>query len=209
MLIQTFQENPQAYAIIVMSVMISIVLHELAHGYAAIMLGDRTPIEQGRMTGNPLVHMGLFSIAILFIVGIAWGQMPIDPTRLRGKRGEAIVAFAGPASNLILALLCLSGYAFWVRNFGYAEDDFPSLMQDLLVTMGWMNIALCLFNLIPLPPLDGAHILANFHQGYAQLVNDPQHQQAFRFGFIIVFLIAPKIFDLGKELAVQYISLLL
>ena len=86
-------------------------LHELAHGWAAIWLGDQTPVRQGRMTGNPLVHMGPWSLLMLAVAGIAWGQMPIDRTRLRGRHGEAIVAAAGPAMNVLLALAALSTLA--------------------------------------------------------------------------------------------------
>lgn len=208
MLIQTLQNNPQLYVVMVMSVMVSIVLHELAHGWAAMALGDDTPIETGRMTGNPLVHMGLFSIVVLLVAGIAWGQMPINPSRLRGKRGEAIVAVAGPLANVILGLVALTAFALWMRFGDAGGDGFVQVLRRALFTMGYLNFALAMFNLIPLPPLDGSHILANFHRGYAQLLNDPRHQPAFFFAFIIVFVIAPKLFDWALAIALAYIEVI-
>ena len=84
-------------------IIFSICLHELSHGWAAIALGDRTPIESGHMTFNPLVHMGGMSLVAFALIGIAWGAMPINPARLRGRYAEALVALAGPAMNLVLA----------------------------------------------------------------------------------------------------------
>src|SRR5262249_8984123 len=85
----------------------SIVLHELAHGWAALWCGDRTPIETGHMTWNPLVHMGQMSLLMFALVGIAWGQMPVDPSRFRGRYDDAKVALAGPLMNLALAITAL------------------------------------------------------------------------------------------------------
>ena len=95
-------------------VIFSICLHELAHGWAAIWQGDRTPRETGHMTMNPMVHMGGASLIVFALVGIAWGLMPTDPSRYRwGRRGRIAVAAAGPLMNLLIAvvsLLILVGY---------------------------------------------------------------------------------------------------
>ena len=190
---------------VALTVVISIVLHELAHGYAAIRLGDDTPIRQGRMTGNPLVHMGPWSLLMLAIAGIAWGQMPIDRSRLRGKRGEAIVAAAGPATNVLLAVVALSALAGLLHLWGYAGVPVEAFMIDvpgssvsptqsnaikLLLIFGVYNFLLGMFNMIPVPPLDGSHILANFSRPYADFVGDPKNQgfmlMLFVFGFVLV-----------------------
>lgn len=184
---------------VVFTVIVSIVLHELAHGWLAIRHGDDTPIISGHMTGNPLVHMGLMPLFILLMFGIAWGQMPTDPTRMRGKYAEAKVAAAGPATNLLLAAIALTALGLWVR-FGTIGD---SLAQQnglqLLLTFGKFNLLLCIFNLLPVPPLDGSHILANFNRGYAKLIYDPTKQQIMFFGFIFVFIaigtMGPYVFD--------------
>jgi Zn-dependent protease len=169
-------------------IVISIVLHELAHGWTAIRLGDDTPIHQGRMTGNPLVHMGPFSIVALLIAGIAWGQMPINPTRLRGRYAEAKVAAAGPAMNLGLAVVCLVGLGLFYR-FGppITRDTWQANLAFFLQIAGTLNLLLMMFNLIPIPPLDGSHILANLHRPYALALGEERHQGLFFVAFIFAF----------------------
>lgn len=171
--------------------LISITLHELAHGWAAMRAGDDTPIRLGRMTGNPLVHMGPFSIAALLIMGMAWGAMPIDPARMRGRYAEAQVAFAGPSMNLTLGLICLIALGLLIR-FGPADVEAMWLdnARQLLLTAGWANLVLCVFNLMPVPPLDGSHILANFHRGYANFISDPSKQGFFLLMFAGVFMLS-------------------
>ena len=90
-------------------VLFSITLHELAHGWAAIWEGDMTPRELGRMTANPVVHMGGLSLLVFAAIGIAWGMMPVNPSRFRHRRwGDAIVAAAGPVMNILLSIVCLT-----------------------------------------------------------------------------------------------------
>jgi len=177
------------YFAVIFTVVVSIVLHELAHGWMAIKLGDNTPNRYGRMTGNPLVHMGPYSLVVLFLMGIAWGQMPIDPTRLRGKFGEAKVAFAGPAVNLMLAFSALVGLGLWWRLAPFTEVEGPPANGlKLLFYFGYYNILLFIFNMMPIPPLDGSHILANFSRGYANLTRDPANYGTWMFGFVFVFM---------------------
>lgn len=108
MLIQLLFDNPVTYTSIVVIVIASVVLHELAHGFAAIQQGDRTPVTSGHMTLDPVVHMGQASLIMLCVVGLAWGQMPVRPAHFRNRKwGEAIVSGAGPATNLALALLAI------------------------------------------------------------------------------------------------------
>lgn len=180
---------------IVLSVVISITLHELAHGWAAIRLGDHTPSRTGHMTGNPLVHMGPFSIAALMIAGIAWGQMPIDPTRLKGKYAEAWVAFAGPATNFMLSFAALTGLGLWLRFGGYNDTQVQHNAVNFLSTFGGINAVLGVFNLFPVPPLDGSHILANFNRKYAMFIGDPAHQGVMILAFIFMFSAASVIFQ--------------
>lgn len=207
---QLFSEDGrQTYLFVVLTVVISVVLHELAHGWAAIRYGDDTPIRLGRMTGNPLVHMGPVSLLALFLFGIAWGQMPIDPTRLRGRYSEAKVSAAGPAMNLFLALTALTGVGLWWR---YGNPQ-PTPLQDnflfFLWIFGQINMLLLLFNLLPVPPLDGAHILANFSRGYAQAINDPTKQAIWFLGLIAGFSFASKIFSGWAAQAARWYTALL
>ncbi len=180
---------------IVISVVISITLHELAHGWAAIRLGDQTPLRSGHMTGNPLVHMGPFSIAALMIVGIAWGQMPIDPTRLKGRYAEAWVAFAGPAMNFMLSFAALTGLGLWLRFAVITGNQVQENGMNFLWAFGGINAVLGVFNLFPVPPLDGSHIMANLNRKYAMFIGDPAHQGMMILAFIFFFSAASVIFQ--------------
>src|SRR4051794_36782865 len=84
MFISYLQSDPQFYFSVIIVVIVSVCLHELAHGFTAMALGDRTPEETGHITLNPHVHMGTTSLLMLAFTGLAWGAMPVDPTRMRG-----------------------------------------------------------------------------------------------------------------------------
>jgi Zn-dependent protease len=150
----------------------SIVLHELAHGWMAIRCGDRTPIETGHMTWNPLVHMGQMSLIMFALIGIAWGAMPVDASRFRGRYDDAKVSIAGPLMNLALAVGCVIGAAVWAVHLA---AFFPDHVQDNVLVFldvgAALNIALMLFNLVPVPPLDGSRIVADFVPAYRRLIN--------------------------------------
>ncbi len=148
------------------TVVISIVLHELAHGWAAIWQGDDTPKLTGHMTADPMVHMGGMSLLMLALVGMAFGAMPVNPRNFRSKYGDALVSAAGPAMNFLLAFAALTVLALWMRMAGIAESGPAYNGQYLLKIFGVTNIALGIFNLIPVPPLDGSSILGNFMPSY-------------------------------------------
>jgi Zn-dependent protease len=194
MFILYLQKNPPLFFAVVITVVVSICVHELAHGLVAIRLGDRTPIERGHMTLNPAVHMGVVSVVALLLTGIAWGQMPIDPTRLRGRYGEALVAIAGPLANVLLALLALTALGLWIRH----DDAFPrgtpaGNLQFLLSVFGSVNVSLALFNLIPIPPLDGWRVLENFSSGYKRVMEQFSATGATVVLFIVAFAVAGKV----------------
>jgi len=144
-------------------VLLSICLHELAHGWAAIRQGDDTPIALGHMNLNPLVHMGQMSLLMFAIIGIAWGAMPVNPSRFRdGRFGDAKVAAAGPAMNLLLALMTLTGLgmlAGMTAGKDAATSTFVVNFGTFLWVGGRLNLALMILNLLPIPPLDGSTIV--------------------------------------------------
>src|SRR3954447_26147620 len=113
--IENLQKDPRFFLAVCITVVVSISLHELAHGIVAIWLGDRTPIETGHMTLNPAVHLGPISLICLLLAGIAWGSMPVTPSRLRGRYGDALVAAAGPIMNLLLGAIALVALGLWRR----------------------------------------------------------------------------------------------
>ncbi|MHB1157051.1 MAG: site-2 protease family protein [Phycisphaerales bacterium] len=170
MFIETVRTNPLFFVSVVATVIISITLHELAHGYAAVALGDDTPILMKRLTLNPLVHMGLFSIIMMLVMGIAWGSMPINPRKLRGRFGPALVSIAGPITNVLLAIIGLTILGLWQR-FGPVEvGSAAENWRQFLFYFGYINVALAMFNMLPIPPLDGSGVLEGFIPGFRQNV---------------------------------------
>lgn len=170
-------------------VIVSITLHELAHGWAAIRRGDTTPIDTGHMTWNPLVHMGGPSLLVFALTGIAWGLMPVDPTRMRGKYADAAVSFAGPFMNFGLAIACIIGTVASVLLLGGSSTGNTDLLGNILLFLRVgcaLNITLGLFNLLPAPPLDGSHILANFWPAYRRFLST----QGGQFFGVVLFILA-------------------
>jgi len=143
--------------------MFSVVAHEVAHGYAAYVQGDNTARFQGRLTLNPLKHLEWFGSFILptlsYLLGgfiIGWAKpVPFNPYNLRNQRwGEAIVAFAGPFTNICIAL-----FFGLILRFGIVNELLGSAFASISVTIVVINLVLACFNLVPIPPLDGSKIL--------------------------------------------------
>lgn len=167
-------------------VIFSICLHELSHGWAALWQGDDTPRRLGHMTMNPLVHMGPWSLLVFAIIGIAWGLMPINPSNFRGRRlGRVYVAAAGPAMNLVIAFVMLLITAIWSR-YGTGGFDMQDDVTIILYTGVWLNVILALFNLLPIPPLDGSQILSGLSWKCDQFFSNPQSQM---FGLFVLLVL--------------------
>ncbi|MGK0205629.1 MAG: Zn-dependent protease, partial [Planctomycetota bacterium] len=211
MFIEKLSSDPEHFVYVVVTMVFSIVLHELAHGWAAIWQGDRTPIETGHMTIDPRVHMGAISLIMLAVMGMCFGAMPVDPSRFRSRYGNALVSAAGPLMNLLLAFLALTGIAIWmVVAGGPSKLSVQSgNMVQFLSVFGVSNIALCLFNLIPIPPLDGATVLANLHKGYARVLRKVQEPRMFLVALIVVVIILSSNgygpFQIAAEIAGSYV----
>lgn len=189
-----WERNPAELVSHIVWVILAVVLHELAHGWMAIRKGDRTPIETGHMTWNPLVHMGGMSLAALAIVGIAWGAMPVNPSRLRGRHADALVSLAGPMMNLALALVSTLLGMVWIGVAGghwipsvEAGDPLFQNMVTFFVTGAWLNVLLMVFNLIPIPPLDGSRILSHYSPEYRRVFESENGQWIGLGLFILLF----------------------
>ncbi|MBW4473833.1 MAG: site-2 protease family protein [Stenomitos rutilans HA7619-LM2] len=157
--------NPIFFFRYVAIVIVSVSVHELAHGWAAVAQGDDTPQRTGHLTPNPLVHMGLESIIFLCVAGIAVGQMPVNPAKFRSPRtGNILVSVAGPFSNLALGLLCIIAINLIVTT------SFAHLWSvNFFLLAAQINFVLFLFNLLPAPPLDGFRVLCEFFPEFKQL----------------------------------------
>lgn len=190
-------------------VIFSITLHELAHGWAAIWQGDDTPRRLGRMTANPLVHMGGLSLIMFAIVGIAWGMMPTDPSRYRWKRrGRIVVAGAGPAMNVLLAFISLTACAVWIR-YGPQADPLRANVYTFLLTGGWLNLLLAAFNLLPVPPLDGSSILSGLSMRFYLWFQNPRSQMIGMFVVLAIFIsgVGGMIFQAAASSGIWYVGL--
>lgn len=211
MLIEYLSKDPAYFFIIVVAAIVSVTLHELAHGVAAILLGDDTPRELGHMTWNPIVHMGWMSLLLLVLTGMCWGMMPVSPWRLRGRHGHALVAFAGPACNVLLALAALTTIELWEILVVGAGTGYGALAYRFFFYMGILNFALAAFNLLPIPPLDGATVLSGFHAGFRRLVQNPDFAPWGPGALILLVIVMNRtgvgFFTLGKWLTLQYTEL--
>jgi Zn-dependent protease len=210
MFILELHRDPQFFFAVVITVVVSITIHELAHGVVAIWRGDRTPVETGHMTLNPAVHLGPFSVIALLMAGIAWGAMPINPGRIRGRYGEALVAVAGPVSNALLALISLTALGLWWRQTGHSlERGTPAgNFQYLLQVFGLVNIVLAVFNLIPVPPLDGSKILENVSTGYRDWIERLHTTGASVLVLIFAFVLSGRvIFPAAQQMRLHWLEL--
>lgn len=151
-------------AVLIIMLLVAFPVHEFSHALAAVQLGDGTPRLMGRLTLDPRAHFDptgaiLLAISMLVGVGIGWAKpTPYNPLNLRGGRwGEAIIAIAGPISNLVLAIAA----AIPLRYIIATGMDVPFL-AGVLYLFVTINVLLMVFNLIPIPPLDGSKVLYAF-----------------------------------------------
>lgn len=145
--------------------LIAISFHEFAHAFVADKLGDDTPRRNGRLTLNPLAHMDPFGMVLLLFAGFGWGKpVEVNPRnytrKISMRTGNAIVSFAGPAMNFILAIVFSIIYGVLLSsNLSFMESTTGFVVQTAIMFTISMNVGLGVFNLIPLPPLDGSKIL--------------------------------------------------
>jgi Zn-dependent protease len=150
-------ENPVFGICWITTIMFSICLHEYAHAITALKCGDDTAASQGHLSLNPAIQMGGMSILFLFLIGIAWGAVPVNESRMRHRLHPALVAFAGPLSNLILcALFALAWTA--IHTMAPQLDH----AKYFLGIGSLVNGTLFCLNMLPIPPLDGWTVLAGF-----------------------------------------------
>ncbi|MGH2778645.1 MAG: site-2 protease family protein [Actinomycetota bacterium] len=177
-MLELLRTDPLVFVLLAAALVFAIGLHEYAHALAADLQGDRLPRAMGRLTPNPIRHLDPIGTAMLLIAGFGWGK-PVEfrMQALSSKRfGAAIVALAGPMMNLFLALL---GAFAYVQVF---DQDSGSFVGQFLELFFGINVLLAVFNLIPLPPLDGSRLLTIFLP--------PKRQNIIffldRYGFIIL-----------------------
>ncbi len=145
--------------------LIALPIHECAHGYAAYRMGDHTAERQGRLTLNPLAHFDPIGTLAIILFGFGWARpVPINPLNFENpKKGMMLSSLAGPMSNIGLAFLAMVLYKLtWIPTYLGLSGAFLSTIETFLVYMISINITLGVFNLIPIPPLDGSRIATYF-----------------------------------------------
>jgi Zn-dependent protease len=173
--------------------LMALTFHEFAHGYIAYRLGDPTAKNEGRLTLNPIKHLDPIGTIAFFFIKFGWAKpVPVNPAYFKNpKRDMLWVALAGPATNLALAVISaivtklVWAAASFIPYSTIAEAILVPL-NSMLIASVWINLVLCIFNFLPIPPLDGSRILAgilpdNLAQSY---------QQIERYGFIIILVLA-------------------
>ena len=175
----------------------SVIIHEISHGYAALKLGDPTARDSGRLTLNPIPHIDLvgsilvplFSLLTVGHILIAWAKpVPINPMNFSDyRRDEMIVSAVGPLSNLIMAIMCTVITIILLQiqpliGAAAASSTFYTFLLKMFSGGIYLNVILGVFNLVPVPPLDGSHVLAMFLPESAAAAYS-------RIGFVGIFLI--------------------
>jgi Zn-dependent protease len=144
---------------------ISLTIHEFSHAITADYFGDDTPRRAGRVTLNPLAHLDLMGSIVFLVAHFGWAKpVPINPYALQRRSPAAVmwVSLAGPFSNLMLAILAAIPLRFWLIPFANQNSPLLTALSAFLFQFVLLNLTLALFNLIPIPPLDGNSILGYF-----------------------------------------------
>lgn len=179
-------ENILEYIYIIPAALIAIVLHELSHGLVSALLGDPTPKRQGRLSLNPLKHLDPIGTLCLVIFHVGWAKpVVVNPEYYKHKKGGmALVALAGPLMNFIIAILSIIVLSL-ITVFSKGENNFLEIVFTFFMYLAVINLGLGIFNLIPIPPLDGSRIIgaALSDRGYEL------YMKIERFGFIIIALL--------------------
>jgi len=174
-------------------VLVAITFHEFAHAYAATKLGDDTPSLEKRLNLNPLSHIDPVGFVLLLFVGFGWGKpVAINPRNFDRKysqeAGEAIVAAAGPIMNFILAIVLTIIYCLLYKFAGaFILSDVGGIITLMIHYAIIMNLGLGIFNLIPLPPLDGSKVLVKF-LSYNAKNWLYEHEQIFYIIFLVIWI---------------------
>ncbi|MEP6694878.1 MAG: site-2 protease family protein [Chloroflexota bacterium] len=185
--VQRAADDPVGFVAFVIAIVLGITVHEFMHAYAAHRLGDDTARLLGRLSLNPMAHLDPFGTLLLVLAGFGYGKpVPFNESRLRSAFGVTLVALAGPLANLVLAALCAIPLRFSSASL------LGGAYEEILTAIVLWNCVLAIFNLVPIPPLDGSNVV------YGLL--PPRQQYSFRtyqqygpFLLLFILLLAPRV----------------
>ena len=191
MFLSLFQSNPSYAVAFLLGLVIGITVHEASHAASAYLLGDDTAYRDGRVTLNPISHLDLLGSMMLLLAGFGWGRpTPVVPSKLRGGVfGPVAVALAGPVSNLLIVVVCATLYLLppFREQGGY--------LFILVIMVAFTNALLFVFNLIPIPPLDGSKVIFPFLpralDGFVDFMN--QYGPMILLGIILISFLIPRL----------------
>ncbi len=181
----------QQLAILAVPVLMAITFHELAHGYVAFLLGDPTAKNAGRLTLNPIKHLDPIGTIALFLIKIGWAKpVPVNPNYfVNPRQGMILVSIAGPAANFVLAICfaILFHVLIWMTPAANTSAASGMILPVLYMAQAGVlvNIGLGVFNLLPVPPLDGSNILAGLLPPHLA----DSYMQLSKYGFIILIVL--------------------
>jgi len=167
--------------------LLGISVHECSHGYAAVRMGDDTPLMQGRITLNPLRHLDPIGFLCLLVFGFGWAKpVQINPRNFKNpRRDDALVSLAGPVSNFLVAFLFMGLMKLADMYLPYTLPN--QIVFEVLRSTVYINLVLMAFNLIPIPPLDGHHILGSI--GGAKVWNFYyKYREQLRFALLLLIV---------------------
>ena len=174
--------------LIIPGILVGFALHEFAHAKVADMLGDDTPRRSGRVTVDPAAHIDVLGFLMLLIAGFGWGKpVPINENNFKKPvKGSMLVSVAGPLTNLVVAfILVLIIKIIVMVNIQFLYSDIGSIIYQILDYAVWINIVLMIFNLLPIPPLDGFHIASGLFDFRGKGI----HYQIYEKGPIILLIL--------------------
>jgi Zn-dependent protease len=192
--IELLRDDPILFVLLAAALIGALTLHEFAHAAAATAQGDRLPRATGRLTVNPLRHLDPLGTLLIFLVGFGWAKpVQFRPDALRSKRfGAALVALAGPLMNLLLAVAGVVVYGVLEGPFALEPlGPGQSAVTQFFVLFISINVILAVFNLIPLPPLDGSRLLTIFLPPNKQRIIFFLDQYGFIILLVLIFFAGP------------------
>ena len=201
MFIRLLWQDPHMFVTILFLVTFSICCHEFMHAFVALKFGDDTAARCGHLTLNPLKQMGLMSLIMLLLFGIAWGQVPVNRANLRSRVGRVATILAGPLTNLALWVvfigLCLATGILTGNKFAFS----------MLAYSAMINLVLFAFNLLPVPGLDGFNIMIEFFPGIFHRDSEVV-KGAYLLLIAILFTSSGMILDLAAKVTMKTLELL-